>query len=225
MKSCGRVLLALLCVAANFGVARAEVKLPAIIGSHMVLQRDVEAPIWGWAEPGEKVEVRIPERNQSEETIANKDGKWMVKVGPLQVGDPITVVVAGEKNELKLEDVLVGEVWICSGQSNMQWAVQSAVDADLESLAAKHPNLRLIQVRTQGSQEPLSTFNDQWKPCTPETVNALEATLKKAGIKGAIYRYEAEHAFMNEQRTVHDRAAAELAWGRMLKFWEKHLGG
>jgi carboxymethylenebutenolidase len=62
---------------------------------------------------------------------------------------------------------------------------------------------------------------DDW--CTPEAVDALEATLKKAGVNGSIYRYDAEHAFMNEQRTVHDRAAAELAWGRMLKFWEKHL--
>lgn len=153
----------------------AELKLPAIIGSQMVLQRDAQAPVWGWANPGEKITVKIPQRNQSHETLADAQGKWMVRLDPLKVGDPLTVVIQGEKKTLELTDVLVGEVWVCSGQSNMQWAVQSARDPDLEKLSAKYPNIRLIQVRTQGTQKPLSTFEDSWKPCTPETVGGFSA--------------------------------------------------
>ena len=98
----------------------ADVRVPAIIGSHMVLQRDMPLPIWGQAEPGEKVTVEIA--GQSHETKADREGRWSVKLTPLKVGPPLAMSIAG-KNRLEFEDVLVGEVWICSGQSNMQFAI------------------------------------------------------------------------------------------------------
>jgi sialate O-acetylesterase len=152
--------------------ARADVKLPAIFGSHMVLQRDQNDRVWGWASPGEEVTVRIGD--QSKSAKAGADGKWSVTLDPLPAGGPHTLIVEG-KNKLTFDDVLVGEVWICSGQSNMQWSVAASNDADLESLAAKYPNLRLISVPNLGTQEPQSDFRGQWQSCTPETVKPFTA--------------------------------------------------
>ncbi len=100
------------------GGARADVKVPAIFGSHMVLQRDQKDRVWGWAEPGEEVTVKIA--GQSHATKAGPDGSWQVTLEPMPAGGPHVLSIQG-KNTLTLDDVLVGEVWLCSGQSNMQW--------------------------------------------------------------------------------------------------------
>ena len=112
------VLLALLGIQPS--AARGDVKVPAIFGPHMVLQRDQKDRVWGWAEPGEEVTVKIG--GQSHATKAGADGSWQVMLDPMPAGGPHTLSIEG-KNTLKLDDVLVGEVWICSGQSNMQWSV------------------------------------------------------------------------------------------------------
>ena len=92
-------------------------KVPAIFGSHMVLQRDQKDRVWGWADPGEEVTVKIATRAKTAK--AGPDGSWQVMLDPMPAGGPHTLTIKG-KNTLKLDDVLVGEVWICSGQSNMQ---------------------------------------------------------------------------------------------------------
>lgn len=150
--------------------ARADVSLPSIFGSHMVLQRDQKDRVWGWAEPGEEVTVKIAD--QSKTATAGDDGAWSVTLDPLPAGGPHTMTVSG-KNTVTFDDVLVGEVWICSGQSNMQWPLALTNDADLESLTAKFPNLRLITVPNVGTQEPQKDFKGQWQPCTPETVKGF----------------------------------------------------
>jgi len=150
----------------------ADVKLPAIFSDHMVLQRDQTVPIWGWAEPGEKVIVAIA--GQTHETQSNEEGKWRVDLTPLAVGDPVTLVVEGN-NRLERTDILVGEVWICSGQSNMQWSLGQAKDAGLEILTANLPKLRLITVNPDGSQMPQEDFTGQWEPCTAETAPSFSA--------------------------------------------------
>lgn len=152
--------------------AAADVKLPAIFTPHMVLQRDIACPIWGKADPGESVTVSIA--GQSATATADGSGKWVAKLKPLAVGGPHTLVVKG-KNEIKLDDVLVGEVWVCSGQSNMAWNVSQANDPDLEIATAKFPNIRFISVPNVGSQEPLDNFAGQWDICTPETVAQFSA--------------------------------------------------
>ena len=153
-------------------VARSEVALPAIIGSHMVLQRDIPLPIWGWADPGEEVVVTID--NQKHGTKADAEGRWNVTLEPLAVGDPRSMTVAG-KNTITLTDILVGEVWVCSGQSNMQWSVRQSWNADLEIASADHPQIRLMTVATPGMQIPLEDFTGTWQVCSPSTIADFSA--------------------------------------------------
>ena len=152
--------------------ARADVKLPAIFGSHMVLQRDLADKVWGKADEGEEVTVTIAD--QTKTTKANEKGMWSVNLDPLKAGGPHVLTVKG-KNTVKFEDVLVGEVWICSGQSNMQWDLKAANDGDLEALAANFPKIRLISVPQLGTQEPKDDFKGEWEPCTPETAKNFSA--------------------------------------------------
>jgi sialate O-acetylesterase len=152
--------------------ARANVSLPNIFGSHMVLQRDLKAPVWGWADAGEEVTVSIA--GQAHSAKADSAGNWKVVLDPMPVGGPHVMTVKGN-NSLEFEDVLVGEVWICSGQSNMQWSVNASNDPDLEKLAAKNPMIRLITVPNVGTQEPQKNFNGKWQVCTPETVGNFSA--------------------------------------------------
>jgi sialate O-acetylesterase len=152
--------------------AKADVKLPAIFGTNMVLQRDQKDRVWGWAEPGEEVTVEIAGQYQAAK--AGPDGAWQVVLDPMPAGGPHTMTVKGE-NTVRFDDVLVGEVWICSGQSNMQWAVGSTKDADLEIRAAKYPNIRLIAVPNVGTQEPQKDFRGRWVPCGPDTVGRFSA--------------------------------------------------
>lgn len=155
------------------GSAMADVSLPNIFGEHMVLQRGQKNKIWGKAAAGEDVTVSIA--SQSHKAKAGTDGAWSVTLDPMEVGEPLTLTVKG-KNEIKFGDVLVGEVWICSGQSNMQWSVNAANDPDLEKATAKHPKLRMINFPQVGSQEPIWSHPDrQWQVCSPETVGGWSA--------------------------------------------------
>jgi sialate O-acetylesterase len=138
----------------------------------MVLQQGQKNKVWGLADSGESVTVTLG--TQHHQTKAGADGKWQVMLEPLGVGGTHTLVVKG-KNEVKFEDVLVGEVWICSGQSNMQWSVNASNDADLERAAAAHPKLRMINFPQIGSQEPIWTHDRKWQVCTPETVGGFSA--------------------------------------------------
>lgn len=152
--------------------ARSEVSVPNIFSSHMVLQQAQKNRVWGKASPGEEVTVKI--EKQSLKATANKEGLWEVTLEPLPVGGPYEMTIKG-KNEVKLEDILVGEVWICSGQSNMQWSINASNDPDLQRLAAKFPKLRMINFPQVGSQEPIWTHERYWEVCTPETVGKFSA--------------------------------------------------
>ena len=147
--------------------AQADVKVPALFTDHMVLQQGQANRVWGWADPGEAVTVEIAGKKY--EAQSGDGGRWMATLDPLPVGGPHTLTIAG-KNTLKIEDVLVGEVWICSGQSNMQWSVNQSTDADLTKLSANYPQIRLISVPQVGTQEPQSDFKGAWQVCSPETV-------------------------------------------------------
>ncbi len=168
-----RAWLAVVVALAGAGSAMADVTLPNIFGEHMVLQRGQKNKVWGKAAVGEEVTVSIA--SQSHKTKAGADGSWSVMLDPQEVGEPLTLTVKG-KNEIKFGDVLVGEVWICSGQSNMQWSVNSANDSDLERAAAKHPKLRMINFPNIGVQEPIWTHpNSQWQVASPETIGNWSA--------------------------------------------------
>ncbi len=153
--------------------AVADVKLPNIFSDHMVLQRDLANRVWGTAEAGEAVKVSIGD--QVHETKADAQGKWEVKLAPLPAGGPHELKVAG-KNSITISDILVGEVWICSGQSNMQWSVNASNDPDLEKLAAKNAQIRMINFPQVGRQEPVWSHDDRkWMVCSPENVGGFSA--------------------------------------------------
>jgi sialate O-acetylesterase len=152
---------------------RADVSLNNMFGDHMVLQQGIANRIWGRADPGEKVTVSIA--GQTHATTAGEDGSWEVRLDPIaEYGGPHTLTVKGT-NEVSFSDVLVGEVWICSGQSNMQWSVNQANDADLEKAAANFPDIRLISVPQVGTQEPQWNFKGSWAACSPQTVGDFSA--------------------------------------------------
>jgi sialate O-acetylesterase len=155
--------------------ALAELKLPAIFGSHMVLQQDSDLPVWGWADPGEQVTVSMAD--VSMEATVNSEGKWMVKLPKMDMlRDGQTLTVRGSSgDELIFEDVLIGEVWICSGQSNMQWTVISSNNAKEESANANYPEIRYFEVKKEFSYEPESDLNGKWVICTPESVKQFSA--------------------------------------------------
>jgi len=153
--------------------AQADVRTPAVFGNGMVLQRDQSVPVWGWADPGEDVSVSF--REQSKTTKAATDGKWKVTLAPLSLGEPGTLTIQGADKTLTFTDVLVGEVWICSGQSNMQWNVNSGLDADLEKAAANHPGIRIFSVPLTTADVPQEDVNATWQPCTPQTIGSFTA--------------------------------------------------
>lgn len=172
--------LVFLAVMLYAGGVFAEVKLPAVFSDNMVLQQKQANPVWGWAEPGEEVTVTIA--GQTKTTKAGDNGKWIVKLDPLEVGEPLTMSVKG-KNEIKYENILVGEVWIGSGQSNMQWSVNSSNNSGGEINGANFPNIRLITVPTVSKTAPQDDFSGKWSVCTPDTVRHFSAVLYFFGRK------------------------------------------
>lgn len=159
---------------ASLVAAQADVKLPAIIGSHMVLQRGVECPIWGWAEAGEKITVSFAGQKQT--TTANKNGKWSVNLPPLKASAKGRTLTVKGNNSLKLDDVLVGEVWLCSGQSNMEWRVRQSNNAAEEIANAKHPRIRHIKIPHVPATTPQKDVKTEgWKLSGPDTVGDFTA--------------------------------------------------
>jgi sialate O-acetylesterase len=151
---------------------QADIRLPSIIGSNMVLQQKLANPIWGWADAGEEVTVSI--NGQTKSTKTGTDGKWSVVLDPQDIGGPFTLTIKG-KNELTLENVMVGEVWLASGQSNMQWGVQNSTNSSNDIEQADLPNLRLITVPNVSKTTPQDNFNGKWEPCTPQNVRWFSA--------------------------------------------------
>ena len=151
---------------------RSEVRVPSIIGNNMVLQRNQSNPVWGWADPRETVTVTV--HDQTVKTRAGDDGSWRVSVSALPTGGPYEMTIRG-KNTLQFENILSGEVWICSGQSNMQWSINASNDPDLEKLTAQYPEIRLISVPQVGTQVPMDDFEGQWEECSSDTVGNFSA--------------------------------------------------
>jgi sialate O-acetylesterase len=158
--------------AAASPVVRADVKLPAIISDNMVLQSDHANPIWGWADPNEAVTVTLGDQKKT--ATAGADGKWMLKLDPAKTGGPVEMTVAG-KNNITVKNVLVGDVWICSGQSNMEWKFASSHNASEEAPKANYPKLRHFEVKKATSLTPKADVEGKWVECTPDTVKGFTA--------------------------------------------------
>ena len=156
----------------------ADVQLPALFSDHAVLQQGASVPIWGTAAVGEKITVKL--NGQTKTAVAGADGKWMVRLTGLKAGGPFELTVAG-KNTITVKDVLVGEVWIGSGQSNMQFPVARSgpflglPNADQVVAAANFPQIRIFTARLAMTYEPQTNVNGRWVVCSPETAPAFSA--------------------------------------------------
>lgn len=152
----------------------ADIKLPSIIGDNMVLQQGKKATIWGWAMPGEEVMAGVGWNSMRWAVTADEDGKWMFKMNPPKTGGPYEMTLSG-KNVITIKNIMVGEVWVCSGQSNMQWTVQNSANAQEEIAAANYPNIRLFYVTRKIAHEPQSDCEGSWTECSPETIPGFSA--------------------------------------------------
>lgn len=153
--------------------ARAELKLPAIIGDHMVLQQKQSNPIWGWDTPGTKVTVTFGDQKKSAE--AGADGRWTVKLDPVSANATPQVLSISGTNKKDVQDVLVGEVWMCSGQSNMGFTLSRDWNGDIEAAASKINTLRLIKVPQVGTQDLKTDFNGSWKYSDADSSSSFTA--------------------------------------------------
>jgi len=181
-RSIGIACLALLWIGLPPAMS-AEVKLPAVIGDHMVIQQDRPVSIWGWAGKNEQVTLRLA--GQEKKVRASADGKWRAAFDPLKAGGvALEMTVRGEKGpDILVKDILVGEVWLCSGQSNMEWPLSSVASPTPEILRAGHPNLRLFQVPKRTADRPKDDVEAKWAACTPETVRPFSAIAYYYGLE------------------------------------------
>jgi len=156
-------------------IGRAEVRLPRVFSSHMVLQREKPLVIWGWADANEKITVSLGD--DTRQTNANERGEWKVTLPARKAGGPLILKVKGS-SEIVFEDVLIGEVWLCSGQSNMEMGVGISRDGKTEVEAANYPSIRLLLVANRWSPLPQSDLEasdstrpeNHWRVCSPPAI-------------------------------------------------------
>jgi sialate O-acetylesterase len=161
------VLLAFIGGIWNPTAAQAEVSLPHVFGSHMVLQQEMPVTIWGRATPGETVKVQLGSASQTAQ--ANDKGEWKVVLPAIKASGPYTLTVSGT-SMVTFDDVMIGEVWLCSGQSNMEFGIGHGNNAREEIANANHPGIRLLMVDNHWTPQPQTDMKGTWKVCTPESV-------------------------------------------------------
>lgn len=152
--------------------SKGEVSLASLFQDRAVLQRDCLVPIWGWADPGEA--VRIGFQGQTAQTVADAEGNWRLTIGPFSAGVTGELVCEG-KNRVVLHDVAVGEVWLCSGQSNMQFRLKELEEGLADIAVANFPDIRQFRVRAATASQPAQRTDGQWLSCSPETAGEFSA--------------------------------------------------
>jgi len=172
--SCRRIVVGLVLVVVTAAAVFADVRLPAVISDNMVLQQGKKVPIWGWAEPGEQIMVSVNWHSMRWGVTANKDGKWIFKMNSPSAGGSYGMTISG-KNTVTIKNILVGEVWVCSGQSNMQMAVTQSANAQQEIAEANYPDIRLFTVERKVADQPQSNCVGSWVKCSPQTVGDFSA--------------------------------------------------
>ena len=156
------------------GAVQAEVKLAPVFGDYMVLQRGAVAPVWGTAAPGEKVTVEFA--GQTKRTVAGPDGQWRVRLDAINDLKVSPLFKVTGENVIRLKEVIVGEVWFASGQSNMAWPVSKCHDFEKEKGVAKFRHIRMFTTARKPALEPQAAVDGKWTECTPETVGAFSGT-------------------------------------------------
>ncbi|MEK7793632.1 MAG: sialate O-acetylesterase, partial [Candidatus Hydrogenedentota bacterium] len=155
--------------------AWAELRLPSLFTEHMVLQRGQSIPVWGWADAGAKVRVKLG--GKSSNTSAAPDGTWRADLPSMKAGGPHMLTISSGDKTVKIGDVLIGEVWTGSGQSNMQWTVGLSRDSQTEIASANYGTMRLFYVPRKTADTPQTDVDAKWEVCTSETVPEFSAVL------------------------------------------------
>jgi len=157
---------------------QAEVKTASLISDHMVIQQNAPAHIWGWADAGEKVTVRIA--GQEKSVAADSEGNWLIKLDAITASDhpdPVEMTIAGSANMLTIADVAIGEVWLCSGQSNMAFRVSRAENATEAIQSATFPGIRMVTINHSAGPQGMkdAALGSKWRQCDPTTVSNFSA--------------------------------------------------
>jgi sialate O-acetylesterase len=139
---------------------------------NLVLQRDKVDTIWGWSEPGDTIRVQIADKSGT--AVIQADRRWVVKLTPPPMGGPYTMKITGHTS-VELHNVVVGDVWLCAGQSNMQFALRQALNVEAEVKAADQPNIRFFTVGQQSGYKPANVVRGTWKVVMPETADRVSA--------------------------------------------------
>lgn len=172
MRSGITALRPVICLLFFGAAAYAAVEPASLFTDNAVLQRETEVPVWGTAQPGERVTVSI--QGQQVSTSAASDGKWMVRLRPLREGGPFVMTIRAS-NTVELKNILVGEVWLASGQSNMAWILEKSEDGERAVQESSDANMRLFTVPVNSSPEPVSNVESAWVECRPETSRGFSA--------------------------------------------------
>lgn len=147
-----------------------QIRLPAVISDHMVLQQKEKVALWGWGAPSETISIFSNWNSDTTKVKVDNFGKWKTQILTPEAGGPYTLTFKGSA-EITLKDILIGEVWICSGQSNMEWSVYNgSEDAKQAQPQANHPNIRLFHIIRSGADQPQEHGEGNWEACTPETM-------------------------------------------------------
>lgn len=155
-------------------ILKAEIKLPQFFSDHMVLQRDMPIPIWGKALVN--VDVQIQLGNQVVQTTADSLGNWKVSLAPMPLGGPYQLRFSADATQLQLDDVWLGDVYLCAGQSNMEWPVKDALNGEEEVKAASFPRIRLFEVQKAIARQPMEdTGPGKWTICDANTIKDFSA--------------------------------------------------
>jgi sialate O-acetylesterase len=154
--------------------SNAAIKLPSLFGNHMVLQQKSKVPIWGWASPGENISIEVSWQKNKVHTKTDASGHWKIELETPKAGGPYQININGE-NSIQLNDILIGEVWLCSGQSNMTFPLKYSDSAKQEIAKADFPAIRYFGVKHQYGEEPFNDCKGEWQITSPQTAASFSA--------------------------------------------------
>ena len=168
-------LLVLIVIMVLANPALSNIRLPSVITSHMVLQQQAKVTLWGWADPAEKIFVSTSWSNTIDSVTATGDANWKIKINTPIAGGPYTITLNG-RSTIVLEDIMIGEVWVCSGQSNMEWSSNQNLKQIVEELPnSSNNNIRLFHVPKTTSLHKQDNLEGEWKVCSPESLKGFSA--------------------------------------------------
>ena len=154
---------------------KAEIRLPSVMGNHMVLQQKSVVKIWGWSAPAEKILILTSWNNKSDSTVATRDANWMINIETPPAGGPYSITLSGE-NRIVLEDIMVGEVWVCSGQSNMEWGYRQGLKEIQDELATcANSSIRFFNVQKATADFPQENCAGEWAVCDSNSLKSFSA--------------------------------------------------